>query len=325
MRWDSAQLEALAAVVDEGSFDGAARALHVTPSAVSQRIRALENTAGGVLVRRTRPAAPTAPGETLLRLARQTSLLAAEAAAELHAAGLGPDPGAETGAASAGDAAGGLPPRPVSVPIAINADSLATWVLPALARVPGVVLDIHRADQQHTVALLPQGRVMMAITSQAEAVQGCVSRPLGVMPYRAMATRGVMRRWFPDGVTPQGLGRAPVLVFNRDDDLQDRWLRDFARRAGCEVPAPPRTYVPSTPEYLEALRLGLGWGLVQDLRTGPVLADDDVVPLDPAAPAVEVPLHLQQWRLRSRTLDAVAEALLGEARRRLIQPGTTGA
>lgn len=318
MRWDSAQLEALAAVVDEGSFDGAARALHVTPSAVSQRIRALENTAGGVLVRRTRPVTPTAPGETLLRLARQTSLLAAEAAAELHAAGLGPEP------ASAGGTApehGDTPPRPVGVPIAINADSLATWVLPALARVPGVVLDIHRADQEHTVELLPQGRVMIAITSQAEPVQGCVSRPLGVMPYRAMAARRVLHRWFPGGVTPDALGRAPVLVFNRDDDLQDRWLREFARRAGCDVPAPPRTYVPSTPEYLEALRLGMGWGLVQDLATGPVLVDDDVVPLDPHAPTVDVPLHLQQWRLRSATLDAVAGALLDEARRRLIQPG----
>lgn len=316
MRWDSAQLEALAAVVGEGSFDGAARALHITPSAVSQRIRALENATGGVLVRRNRPVTPTAPGRTLLRLARQTGLLEAEAAAQLHAAGLGPAPDG-SGTTGTGDASHA--PRPVSVPIAINADSLATWVLPALARVDGIVLDIHRADQERTVDLLPQGLVMAAITARAEPVQGCTSRPLGVMPYRAMATRTVLRRWFPDGVTPRALDRAPMLVFNRDDDLQDRWLRDFARRAGCDVPSPPRSYVPSTPEYLEAIRLGLGWGLVQDLRSGPVLVDDDVLPLDPDAPSVDVPLYLQQWRLRSTTLDAVADALLTEAHRQLVR------
>jgi LysR family transcriptional regulator (chromosome initiation inhibitor) len=311
VHWDSGQLEALAAVVGEGSFEGAARALHVTPSAISQRIRALENAAGGVLVRRTRPVAPTEPGRTLLRLARQTELLAAEAAAELHAAGLGPAPG-EAGEAPAA-------PRPVSVPIAINADSLATWVLPALARVPAVVLDIYREDQERTVDLLPQGIVMAAITAQAEPVQGCTSRPLGVMPYRAMATPGVMAHWFPGGVTAEALSRAPMLVYDRHDDLQDQWLREYAARTGTTLPAPPRTYVPSTPEYLEAIRLGLGWGMVQDLRTGPVLSPGDVVPLDPAAPSVDVRLYLQQWRLRSTTLDAVADALLAEARRQLVQ------
>ncbi|GAB3169795.1 LysR family transcriptional regulator ArgP [Myceligenerans halotolerans] len=311
MRWDSAQLEALAAVVGEGSFEGAARVLHVTPSAVSQRIRALENVAGGVLVRRTRPVTPTVPGRTLLRLARQSDLLAAEAAAELHAAGLGP------GLDDTGD--GPAAPRPVSVPIAINADSLATWVLPALARVPGVVLDIHREDQERTVDLLPQGIVMAAITAQPEPVQGCTSRPLGVMPYRAMAAPEVLERWFPAGVTAEALSHAPMLVFNRYDDLQDQWLREYSARTGSPLPAPPRTYVPSTPEYLEAIRLGLGWGMVQDLRTGPVLSADDVVPLDPAAPSVDVRLYLQQWRLRSTTLDAVADALLTEARRQLVQ------
>ncbi|MBO0608149.1 LysR family transcriptional regulator ArgP [Myceligenerans salitolerans] len=311
MRWDSAQLEALAAVVGEGSFEGAARVLHVTPSAVSQRIRALENAAGGVLVRRTRPVTPTVPGRTLLRLARQSDLLAAEAAAELHAAGLGPDLDGADGGRRA--------PRPVSVPIAINADSLATWVLPALARVPGVVLDIYREDQERTVDLLPQGIVMAAITAQAEPVQGCTSRPLGVMPYRAMATPAVLERWFPAGVTADALSRAPMLVFDRHDDLQDQWLREYSARTGSALPAPPRTYVPSTPEYLEALRLGLGWGMVQDLRTGPVLSGGDVVPLDPAAPSVDVRLYLQQWRLRSTTLDAVSDALLTEARRQLVQ------
>ena len=59
---DLSQLRALAAVVDEGSFDAAASALHLTPSAVSQRIKALEQSAGRVLVRRTKPTEATEAG-----------------------------------------------------------------------------------------------------------------------------------------------------------------------------------------------------------------------------------------------------------------------
>lgn len=49
------QLAALAAVIECGSFDAAADRLHVTPSAVSQRIKALESRVGQVLVVRDKP------------------------------------------------------------------------------------------------------------------------------------------------------------------------------------------------------------------------------------------------------------------------------
>lgn len=318
MRWDSRQLEALAAVVTEGSFDAAARALHVTPSAVSQRVRALENAAGSVLVRRTRPVAPTDPGRTLLRLARQVELLGAEASREL-------------GPRDADDDPDGTPPRPVTVPIAVNADSLATWVMPALARVDGVCFDLHRDDQDRTVDLLPAGVVMAAITSQREPVQGCTSTFLGVTRYRPAATREVVDRWFPDGPTLEALGRAPMLVFNRADDLQDAWLRQRAAAAGSTPGAaldPPRHHVPSTPEYVDGIRRGLGWGMWGPLPGpgarfgmldgGPGDPGGQVVLLDADA-VVDVPIYLQQWKLRSTVLDRVAEALRHEARRALPQ------
>ncbi len=306
MRWDSGQLEALAAVVAEGSFEAAARSLHVTPSAVSQRIRSLENAAGSVLVRRTRPVTPTEPGRTLLRLARQVELLGAESARELGPAAGSPDDDA----------------RPVTVPLAVNADSLATWIMPALARVDGVCFDLHTADQDRTVDLLPAGVVMAAITSQREPVQGCSSVPLGVMRYRPAAARSVVERWFPNGPTLEALDRAPVVVFDRTDDLQDLWLRDLAAAAGVPVPSPPRHHVPSTSEFLRAIRLGFGWGMWGPLgRPGarfPLLDDAaDVVMLDDDA-AIDVPLYLQQWKLRSEVLDRVAAALRAEARRTLL-------
>jgi LysR family transcriptional regulator (chromosome initiation inhibitor) len=310
MRWDSRQLEALAAVVAEGSFDAAARALHVTPSAVSQRIRALENAAGSVLVRRARPVVATASGQSLLRLARQTELLGAEIAAELGA----DDPhGHPDGPSDGREADGGTPATFVTVPLAVSADSLATWVLPALAQVEGVTFDLHRADDSRTADLLREGVVMAAVTSQTAQVQGCRSTPLGIMRYRPACTRAFARRWFPHGPTPEALAAAPVVVFDRTDDLQDMFLRERAPGA-----RPPRHHVPSTVEYEESIYLGLGWGMLLDTPSlGGRAAGDDIALLEPGT-TVDVPLHLQQWKLRSTVLDRVTAALRKEATRELL-------
>src|ERR1700712_1596519 len=106
MEFDLLQLAALSAAVTEGTFDAAARVLHVTPSAISQRIKALEVSVGRVLLVRSKPIQPTAAGQALARLAGQVSALTADVAAELG-----------------GD---GAPDRAVVVPLAVNADSLAT-------------------------------------------------------------------------------------------------------------------------------------------------------------------------------------------------------
>lgn len=305
MRWDSRQLEALAAVVAEGSFDAAARALHVTPSAVSQRIRALENAAGSVLVRRARPVVATPSGQALLRLARQTELLGAEVAAELGAHGGDDPPEGEDGA----------PDRLVTVPLAVSADSLATWVLPALAQVEGITFDLHRADDSRTADLLREGVVTAAVTSQTAQVQGCRTTPLGIMRYRPACTRAFAERWFPHGPTPAALDAAPVVVFDRTDDLQDVYLRTRAPHA-----RPPRFHVPSTVEYEETIRLGLGWGMLLErpaiggLHTG---TGGGITLLEPGY-VLDIPLHLQQWKLRSAVLDRVTAALRKEATRELL-------
>src|SRR4051794_36967480 len=112
MPYNAAAVEALVAIVDHGTFDAAARALHLTPSAVSQRVRALERDVGQVVVRRGSPCEPTEAGAALVRLGRQTRLLDEEARAILAE---------EVGR--------------VEVTVAVNADSLATWFRDVLAEV----------------------------------------------------------------------------------------------------------------------------------------------------------------------------------------------
>ena len=284
---DAAQLEALSAAVAEGTFEAAARALHVTPSAVSQRIKALELSAGRVLLTRSKPVRPTPSGEVLLRVARQVQAVSADALAELG-----------------GDRGGG----PAVVALAVNAYSLATWLVPALASVGGeVVFDLRREDQDRTARLLQEGVVMAAITASPEPVTGCSVEPLGRMRYRPRASRTFAERWFPEGATVASLSAAPVVVFDRDDRLQDRYLRRRTRRA-CD---PPRHHVPGSGAYVAAVRLGLGWGMVPDLQVPP--GESGLVEIDPQG-VIEVELFWQQWRLPSPSLERVGAAVRSGAR-----------
>ncbi len=294
MEFDAGQLRALEAAVEAGTLDGAARALHVTPSAISQRLRALEEQTGRVLLVRSKPVRPTAAGEVVLRLARQVSFLAAETSAAL-----GDDPGAG---------------RPTTLVVAVNADSLATWVLPALAPLtPELCFHLRREDEGRTSDLLRSGDVIAAISSDAEPVTGCVVRPLGRMRYSPVATPAFCARWFPDGLVPEALRRAPVVHFDRADPLQLRWLRE---RLDDPAADPPSHLVPASTEFAAAIRAGMGWGLLPATQLG---APGELVELAPDA-HVDVPLYWQQSRLRTPALDRLTGAIISAARATLLTP-----
>jgi LysR family transcriptional regulator (chromosome initiation inhibitor) len=292
MDMDLGQLDALAVAVSEGTFEAAARALNVTPSAVSQRVKALETAVGRVLLVRSKPVRPTPSGQTLLRAARQIRALTAEAARELG------DDGRS---------------GPLTVPLAANADSLATWLVPALAAVgPSVTFDVQRTDEALTADLLRQGTVMAAVTSSAEPVPGCTIERLGRMRYRARASPSFVARWFPDGVTGQALSTAPIVIFDRADRLQDVYLH---RRSRQRLD-PLRHYVPGSEAFVLAVRLGLGWGMVPDLQAQSRAGKEDLVELEDGR--VDVSLYWQQWRLRSRSLDLVSGAVRAAAASALV-------
>jgi LysR family transcriptional regulator (chromosome initiation inhibitor) len=273
---DAVQLATFQAVIDEGSFEAAARALHVTPSAVSQRIKALEQTVGQVLVRRVKPCEPTSAGEALVRLAAQVSLLERDAL----------------------DAArGALTGDRTRVSIVVNADSLHTWFLPALAKLPlSLSFDLHQDDQDHTADLLRAGTAMAAVTAQHVPVQGCHVEPLGAMRYLAVA------------VSPGDFATLPMIVLNRKDQLQHRFLSHLTRRAVD----PPIHYVPAAAAFVEAIRLGLGWGLVPEQIALPDIAAGRYVNLTPDR-FLDVPLYWQCWRMESVVLRALTAAVKATA------------
>ncbi|WP_189857226.1 LysR family transcriptional regulator ArgP [Streptomyces poonensis] len=284
----------LLAVVDEGTFDAAARVLHVTPSAVSQRVKALEQRTGRVLLIRAKPVRPTESGEVVVRFARQLARLEHDTRTALGTSGC---PGA------------------TRLPIAVNSDSLATWFLPALTRVPEEVrpsYELHREDQDHTARLLREGIVMAAVTSSPDAVTGCLVRALGRMRYVPVAQPAFAERWLGAGrdvPLREVIADAPVVVFDRNDDLQDAFVRRLRRggRAGDQ-----RHFMPTSEGFAEAVAGGMGWGMVPAVQAGPLLRAGRLVHLAPDLD-LAVPLYWQQWKLDSPALVAVAEAVAAAA------------
>ena len=286
------QVRTLLAVVDEGTFDAAAAALHVTPSAVSQRVKALEQRTGRVLLMRTKPVRPTESGEVVVRFARQLTRLERDARAELGMSGAG---------------------EPTRVSIAVNADSLATWFLTALTRAreqePRLCFELRREDETRTATLLREGLVMAAVTSSPEPVTGCSVRALGRMRYVPVANPDFAREHL-GGPLRDVLTEAPALAFDRSDDLQDAFVRRLRRGKGGASPV--RHFVPTSEGFVASVAAGLGWGVVPEVQAEPLLRAGRLVHLAPER-ALDVPLYWQQWKLDSPALAVVAEAVMDVA------------
>jgi LysR family transcriptional regulator, chromosome initiation inhibitor len=282
------QLSAFAAIIEEGTFEAAARRLAVTPSAVSQRIKALEDRLGQVLVVRQAPCRPTAAGERLLLRLRPMQALEAEAMADFLPEAVRPSQS-----------------RPIA--IAVNDDSLHTWIVTALARLHarhGYFFDVRVDDQDHTLDHLREGAVLGAVTAERKPLQGCNVYPLGRMRYHAIASPAFVRRYFPDGMDAGSLAKAPMIVFNRKDELQARYVRRITR---AKV-SPPIHYLPTSTGFVEAAGRGLGWCLAPDLLARAAMDAGQVAMIDEGR-ILDVPLYWQCASVRSTTLQRISDAL----------------
>lgn len=235
---------------------------------------------GQVLVQRSSPCVPTPAGERLLGVARQTQLLLTEL---------------QTSAAD------GLP---TDVPVAVNADSLATWFRPVLDEIAtweGAALRLFVEDQAFSGDLLRRGEALAAVTSDPRPVQGCRVERLGTMRYVPAASPAFAERWrLGRGMDWSG---APVLVFNEKDDLQHTVLR----RHGVEH-AQIVHRVPTSDDFQEAVRRGLGWAAIPEHQLLPDLDAGRLVALS-RRDHVDVELMWQRWRLDSPVLARLTDAV----------------
>lgn len=289
------QLAALAAVVEEGSFERAARRLHVTQSAVSQRIKQIEERLGQVLVVRSLPIRATEAGQQVLKHYRQISLLEQELLQ-----GLSPQDGQGF----------------TRVALGLNADSLETWfpdAVASLALEERLLLDLKVDDQDATHQLLKSGEVIGCITSSERAMPGCQSVPLGVVPYRCLASPAYLARYFPAGVQADGFRQAPVAEYSSKDQLQNRYLQQFFGVAAHEY---PRHRIPSSQAFCDLIARGLACGMVPDQQGQPMMESGAAVDMAPGC-YLAVPLYWHVWNLQSRLISQLTAALVTEARTQL--------
>lgn len=293
--FDSDALECLAAIVEEGGFERAAVRLSVTQSAVSQRLRALEAQVGTVLLVRSRPIKPTSAGRLLIKHAMQMRLLRADLETDLQ------DLTPGTGALREED----------RISIAINADSIATWALPALGEMvsEGLPLEIITDDQDFTHEWLREGQVLGCVTTLKQALRGCKVLPLGVMHYVAIASPAFATAHCPQGLTPHNFRSIPFIAFNRKDDMQTEFV---SRACGLRRVALSQRFVPSVEGQVQAALDGWGACVLPQLKVAHLLASGQLVDL---APKVSLPVNLYWhcWNLDSVVIDRLTDALSSAA------------
>lgn len=282
--FDYRLLQALAAVLDEGSFEKAARTLHLTQSAVSQRIRQLEALLGQPVLVRSSPPRATAVGQRLHNHTQQVRQLEAEL-------GIGESRGAMT------------------IPITVNADSLATW-LPAalvLANYPEVGFNISVEDQAVGLRRMKQGEVMACLCASAERVNGGRVVPLGKLRYRAVASPAFVARYRLDPPGRRELVEAPCLIFSRDDPLQHWFLKDVADAEPKRI-----HYCPSSEGFVQAALVGLGYGLMPEIQIRDHLDAGRLVDLVPGY-VLDTPLYWHHWQTETAVMAELRQSVTAAA------------
>ncbi|MCP4721469.1 MAG: LysR family transcriptional regulator ArgP [Desulfobacteraceae bacterium] len=294
--FDYKLLQALANVIQEGGFDKASQKLNITQSAVSQRIKLLEDQVGKLLVTRTIPPVPTTQGKSLLKHYIQVQSLEADLELTL---------------------------KPMArenfqvFPLGINADSLSTWFFPAINSFLGenrVLLDLKVDDQEQTHKLLRNGEVAGCISSENTPVQGCSVTPIGTMNYRMAATPQFMEKHFPRGLGKECLKTAPAVIYNRKDDLHARFLKTCFQESVHQkiIQKIPIHYVPSPEKFVGLILNGLAYGMVPDLQGLAHIKTGRLMDLAPDT-HIGVDLYWHRWNLSSILLDEFSKAIVKNA------------
>lgn len=290
-------IEAFAYVVREGGFEKAARALFLTQSAISQRLKGLEESVGSVLLVRSNPPKPTEAGQHVLRLWNQMEILEGDFSRSLNTA----------------------EDRFTRLPIGVNADSLDVWFLHAIrefVQAYCVLPDLRVEDQDVTHELLRQGEVVGCVSSRAEAMQGCQVTPLGFMDYRLAASPDFVERWFSAGVSLEAAQQAPFVIYNREDELHETMLPKVFPGIATNLNA---SYVPSSLDYMRFIHMGMSYGLIPERQMVGMLSSGELVDLSQGV-LMRVHLYWHSWNLDSQLLTALREALVTRGRALLTAP-----
>lgn len=300
MMMDYKLLEALLAVEREGSFERAAKAIGVTSSAVSQRIKTLEERYGGIMIHRGMPTKISKLGASFCRHAEKVQLLEHDFVGLSERDYLSNSKG------------------PISLHIAVNDDSLSSWFEEVLSSELSFdekyLLSITIADQDFSQDTMLQHHVLAAVCSEKEPIQGYKSFYLGDHIYRATASQTFMDRYFPVEVTRDALMRAPALRYSPKDDLQLQWLESVFGESFLL----PSHMLPSSYGFVNACRNSVAWGMNPALMVDDHIQSGELVELIEGA-VLAKPLYWHVSRAILESISDLTDRVVTAARRQLVQ------
>ncbi|MDA0149944.1 LysR family transcriptional regulator ArgP [Vibrio sp. LaRot3] len=285
-------IEALDCIVQQGSFERAADELCISQSAVSQRLKQLEKFLAQPALVREHPPRPTPVGKKLLGLYRRVRILESELVPEL------------TNDASS---------KPLSVSLATNADSLATWLLPSLTqlmRETRVEINLTVDDEVRTLERLRRGEVAGAISLEDQPIAGCDADYLGRVDYLCVASPDFCRRYFPGGVNRDSLQHAPAVAFDQHDDMHERFVHQhFNLPKGSII----KHTVRSSEAFVKLALSGVAYCLIPRLQIEQELEEGSLVNITPDF-FLSQRIYWHHWQLESGLLKSISEAIVDHAR-----------
>ncbi len=290
-------IEALDAVVKQRSFERAAEQLYISQSAVSQRIKQLEKWLAQPALVRENPPRPTPAGKKLLGLYRRVRLLEHELVPELMNEG--------------GN-------QPLSISIATNADSLATWLLPALSGVMKsrqVELNLAIHGESRTIEKIKSGEVAGAISLESQAIPGCSADYLGRMDYVCVASPDFHQRYFSEGVNYTTLRKAPAVSYDQYDDLHKKFLHDHFNVPRDSV---INHTVGSSEAFVRLALSGVAYCLIPRLQIIEELESGSLIDITPGF-LLSYRIYWHHWQLESGVLKEISQAILSFAHEHLPQ------
>lgn len=296
--FDYTALAALAAVAREGTFEAAARSLNVTQSAVSQRIKLLEERLGAIVIVRGRPCVPTEFGLQLCRHVDHVLMLEHDLKRQINE----------------GESA--VMVKAAVLRIVVNSDSLSTWFPAVVLRAKqelNVHLEVLTEDQEYSADHLKSGEAMAALTGNETPIQGFQQTHLGAMEYLAVASPRFCKEYFPDGVTINALRAAPSIVFDRKDQLPRQWTT----LAFGEIHPLHGSLIPSYEGYLACLLNGSGWGMMPAESVETMMDSGHLIELVPEK-RVSLSLYWHSSVQETEVMRMLADIVSEEASERLV-------
>jgi LysR family transcriptional regulator (chromosome initiation inhibitor) len=288
-------LEILDAIIERGSFQSAAAALHLTQSAVSQRVRNLEEEIGARVLIRSQPPRPTPLGYKLLSHARRVKLLEQDLAITLKTS----------------DSESFTP-----VTLGVNGDSLATWFFSAVSPVlkkSKILLELIIENEDITFSRLQHGEVLSCISSRSKRLPGCEVERLGVLPYLCASTPEFAKKYFPSGINREAAEKAPAVIYDQHDYMHYDFFKKNLKLKDIHFPV---HRIANSLGFLDSIRYGLAYGMAPLIQAKSDFKVGDLINLTPDE-IWKQPLYWHYQRKGDKDLQTVSRKMAENARKLL--------